>query len=75
MFTCELIKEKIEKHINGANAIITDPRNDNEHFMATIIWQGFKDMSLIEQHRMVYDALKEEMSNGLHSLSIKTKTE
>ena len=73
MFSCENIQQKIETYIKGSKAIVTDPRKDNEHFMVTVICTDFENMSLIEQHRLIYKALDEEIKKGLHSLSIKTK--
>jgi stress-induced morphogen len=37
-----------------------------------IIYRGFKGKSLIEQHRMVQNALEAELGNEIHALSIKT---
>lgn len=75
MFNCEELKEKIEKHIPNSKVEVTNPRKDNEHFMVKVISKSFEGKNLIEQHRMIYDSLKEELDKGLHSLSIKTQKE
>tara|TARA_B100000214_G_scaffold273809_1_gene203952 strand:- start:441 stop:704 length:264 start_codon:yes stop_codon:yes gene_type:complete len=44
------------------------------HLEALIISDDFKDKSLIERHRMVYDALSDFMNKEIHALSMKTLT-
>jgi stress-induced morphogen len=35
----------------------------------------FKDISLLDRHRMIYDAVKEPMQDGrIHALEIKAET-
>ena len=75
MFTCEQIKEEIERNLEGSNVQVDDTRNDGEHFRAIVTWEGFKDKSLVEQHRIVYKAVDNIMKEGLHSLSLRTKVE
>ena len=64
---------QIKENLSGAEVVVWDTRNDGNHFQAKVIWEGFEGKSLIEQHKIVYTALKEEMDAGLHSISIKTK--
>ena len=44
------------------------------HLETTIVSDNFKDKSLIERHRMVYDAMGELMKHEIHALSMKTLT-
>ena len=46
---------------------------DNNHYSATIKSSQFNNLSKIEQHKLVYKALKGKMGNELHALAIKTK--
>lgn len=73
MITSEEIKEKIEKSIPNSHAEIINERNDEMHFKAIVKSKEFKGKSLVEQHRMVYSALEEELKRKLHSLSIETR--
>ena len=73
MITIEEIKEKIESTIPNSDAEIINDRNDGMHFKAIVKSSSFSGKSLVEQHRMVYSALKEELKRKLHSLSIETK--
>ena len=70
----EDIKKKIEEHLNGAEVNINDPRKDGIHLEATIKYKGFKGKTLLEQHRMIYNILKQELqTEELHALAIKTE--
>ncbi len=73
MLTLEQIKEKIETGLPGARIQVLDPRQDGTHLKAIVIYEGFKGKSLIEQHRMVYETLKEELKEELHALALETK--
>jgi stress-induced morphogen len=35
--------------------------------------EAFRGKSRVEQHKMVYDALKGQMGGALHALALKTK--
>tara|TARA_Y100000590_G_scaffold56569_1_gene59330 strand:+ start:495 stop:740 length:246 start_codon:yes stop_codon:yes gene_type:complete len=64
-----LIKESLPDSIID----IKDLAGDGNHYSATIISSKFKGKSKIEQHKIVYSALKGKMGNELHALAIKTK--
>lgn len=44
------------------------------HFTVKIISAAFKGKSLIERHRMVYQALNEMLDRDIHALQIEAKT-
>ena len=44
------------------------------HLETTIVSDSFTDKSLIERHRIVYDAMGELMKHEIHALSMKTLT-
>ena len=44
------------------------------HFEVHIVANAFADKSLLERHRMVYDALGDMMQKDIHALSIKAST-
>ena len=75
MLTLDEIKVKIEKGLPGSKVEILDPRKDGVHLKAIVTFNGFEGKSLVEQHRMVYDTLKEELKEELHALGIETKVE
>ncbi len=72
-----LSKNEISEMISGAfpDAIIElkDLAGDNNHYSAKITSQIFNGKSKVEQHKMVYKALKGKMGNELHALELITK--
>ena len=67
------IENLVKEAIPDAVIDIQDLAGDNNHYSATIISSLFKGKSKIEQHKLVYNALKGKMGNELHALAIKTK--
>ena len=67
------IESLIKDSIPDAIINIKDLSGDGNHYSATIISSIFKGKSKIEQHKIVYAALKGKMGNELHALAIKTK--
>ena len=69
--------KEIEKHIKEAlpDAIVDvqDLAGDGNHYSATVTSSEFSGKSKIEQHKMVYKALKGKMGNELHALALNTK--
>ena len=63
----------IKESIPDAEIIIKDLAGDENHYSATIKSKIFTGKSKIEQHKLVYKALKGKMGNELHALAIKTK--
>ena len=68
----EEIKSLIKESIPDAEIVIKDLAGDNNHYSATIKSKVFIGKSKIEQHKLVYKALKGKMGNELHALSINT---
>ena len=69
----EEIKSLIKEAIPDAEITIQDTAGDENHYSATIKSKAFAGKSKIEQHKLVYKALKGKMGNELHALSINTK--
>ena len=67
------IKSLIKEGIPDAQIEIQDLAGDENHYSATIKSKIFSGKSKIEQHKLVYKALKGKMGNELHALAIKTK--
>src|SRR3569832_1850610 len=47
---------------------------DGQHFQAVIVSPAFSGKNMIQQHRLVYDALGTRMHAQIHALSMKTYT-
>ena len=68
----EEIKDLIKKAMPDAEILIKDLAGDNNHYSATIKSKIFSGKSKIEQHKIVYKALKGKMGNELHALALNT---
>jgi len=68
----EEIKNLIKEAMPDAEITIKDLAGDENHYSATIKSKVFSGKNKIEQHKMVYKALKGKMGNELHALSINT---
>ena len=66
------IQTLIQNSISNASVIIEDLRGDNNHYSATIVSKSFIGKTKIEQHKLVYKALKGKMGNDLHALALNT---
>jgi stress-induced morphogen len=67
------IHDRIVAALPGARVLVTDYTGTGDHFRAEVAYAGFAGKSRVEQHRMVYDAVREEMADGsLHALSLAT---
>ena len=68
----EEIKSLIKESMPDAEIIIKDLAGDENHYSATIKSKIFSGKSKIEQHKLVYKALKGKMGNELHALALNT---
>ena len=68
------MKKRIEDGLAGSQVEILDPRRDGVHLKAIVTYKGFEGKSMIEQHRMVYALLEEELKGELHALALQTQT-
>ena len=51
-----------------------DRTGGGDHFQVTVVSPRFQGLTLVEQHRLVYDALAEPLADGtIHELRIKTR--
>ena len=64
----EIIDESA-KHAGHAGAA-----SGGGHFIVSIVSPAFEDKTLIQRHRLVYDAVGDIMHSEIHALSINAKT-
>ena len=76
------IKNKLESAFPGAQIALKNTTSMHQghgscglHLKTKIIYEGFKEITLIERHRMIHEVLKEEMKSIIHALSIEAKYE
>ena len=59
---------------DAAEVSVLDRTGTGDHFQVVVTSPRFAGLSLVEQHRLVYDALAEPLADGtIHELRIRTK--
>ncbi|TIT42320.1 MAG: BolA family transcriptional regulator, partial [Mesorhizobium sp.] len=58
--------------IPDARVTIRDLAGDGDHYSAEVVAESFRGKSRVQQHQMVYDALKGNMGGVLHALALQT---
>ncbi|WP_029040844.1 BolA family protein [Cucumibacter marinus] len=66
------IEKLILEALPDARIEIRDLAGDGDHYAATVISEAFRGKSRVQQHQMVYAALKGEMGGELHALALQT---
>jgi stress-induced morphogen len=66
------IETMIREAFPDAEVTITDLKGDNDHYAAMVASSAFKGKTRVQQHQMVYEALKGRMGGVLHALSLQT---
>ncbi|MGZ8324810.1 MAG: BolA family protein [Rhodoplanes sp.] len=68
------IERLIRRHIPDAEITIRDLAGDGDHYAATVVAESFRGKTRLQQHQLVYAALKAEMGGVLHALALQTGT-
>lgn len=66
------IERMIRDAIPDAKVRLEDLRGDGDHYAATVISATFKGKSRVQQHQIVYQALRGRMGHELHALALQT---
>ena len=70
----EHIAAKIRAALPDAEVELTDLTGTEDHWSARVVSASFRGKSPIQRHRMVFDALAEEMRGPIHALQLETRT-
>ncbi|WP_395685016.1 BolA family protein [Aestuariivirga sp.] len=68
------IERFIREALPDAVVTIRDLAGDGDHYSASVVSAAFKGKSRVQQHQMVYAALKGRMGGELHALALQTST-
>ncbi|XP_017288790.1 bolA-like protein 1 [Kryptolebias marmoratus] len=68
VFQPEHLEVHNESHMHAV------PPGSESHFRVVVVSSQFEGLPLIQRHRLVNEALKEELSSCVHALAIKAKT-
>ena len=68
------MQDLIEAHLPGSRAVVTDFMGaGGDHLAVRVEAEQFAGKSLIEQHKLVYEAVQAQLDSGeIHALSITT---
>jgi stress-induced morphogen len=66
------IARLIKEAIPDAEVVIEDLRGDGDHYAAQVTSATFVGKSRVQQHQMVYQALRGRMGDELHALALQT---
>ena len=66
------IERLIREAMPDGQVRIEDLRGDGDHFAAYVTSQSFQGKSRVQQHQLVYQALKGAMGEQLHALALQT---
>ena len=69
------LRELLERAFPDATELqVFDRTGGGDHFQVVVASPSFEGLSLVDQHRRVYDALAGPLANGtIHELRISTK--
>lgn len=68
----DVLETMIKEGLPGCTVKIEDLAGDGDHYAAHIVYEGFSGKSRVQQHQMVYKALKGKMGGELHALALTT---
>lgn len=69
------IKSTLNKALPGSTVDIRDLTGGGDHFQVIIVSSQFEGKGLVDQHQMVYGALRDALgSERIHALALKTYT-
>ena len=66
------IEQMIREGIPDAVVTIEDLAGDGDHYACTVTSESFRGRSRVQQHQIVYAALRGHMGNALHALALQT---
>jgi stress-induced morphogen len=66
------IEALIKEAIPDAQVTIRDLAGDGDHYAAEVISESFRGKTRVQQHQIVYNALKGNMGGVLHALALQT---
>lgn len=66
------IESLIREALPDAQVEIRDLAGDGDHYAATVVSEAFRGKTRVQQHQIVYGALKGRMGGELHALALTT---
>ncbi len=66
------IEALIRAALPDARVTVEDLAGDGDHYAATVVSEAFRGRSRVQQHQMIYAALRGRMGGELHALALQT---
>jgi stress-induced morphogen len=66
------IERLIKEALPDARVTVQDLRGDGDHYAAHVVSTAFEGKTRVQQHQIVYAALRGRMGNELHALALQT---
>ncbi|WP_299439323.1 BolA family protein [uncultured Rhodospira sp.] len=67
------LENMIKEAFPDAQVSIDDMVGDGDHYAANIVSEAFRGKTRVQQHQLVYAALKGSMGGELHALALQTR--
>ena len=75
MISPQKVEEMILAELPDAQIQVQDLTGGGDHYQVTVISSQFAGKGLVQQHQLVYGALRQAMSTeAIHALALKTYT-
>jgi len=75
MVTPQEVTAMIQAQLPDAEIAVQDLTGGGDHYQVTVVSSQFAGKGLVQQHQMVYGALRQAMSSeAIHALALKTYT-
>lgn len=70
-----MLRAELEQAFPDADELsVVDRTGTGDHFQVTVASGRFRGLSLVDQHKLVYDALAAPLADGtIHELRIRTR--
>ncbi len=68
------IEALIKAALPDATVTIQDLAGDGDHYAAVVVSEAFRGKSRVQQHQIVYAALRGRMRGELHALALQTSS-
>ena len=66
------IEALIRAALPDARVAVEDLAGDGDHYAATVVSEAFRGKSRVQQHQIVFAALRGRMGGELHALALQT---
>ncbi len=75
MVSPDQVAEMIKASLPDAQVQVQDLTGGGDHYQVTVVSSAFEGKGLVQQHQLVYGAVRQAMSTeAIHALALKTYT-